>query len=98
MRNKWVVPIIAVGIILTGCSEGEKSYEQLNNEIVQSLVNGEYENVYSHFSKELQQDMSIHDLQTVWQKQTEHAGDFVAISQTDVSDRNSSYTTVEAQL
>ncbi|MDG5789358.1 alpha/beta fold hydrolase [Evansella sp. AB-P1] len=100
-----LVVLIFSFLVLGACAgsnesnENEDGVEVVTESIIGLLVEGDYGEVReSYFSEELEDSLSIEEIQVVWEQKTRGIGDFVKVRSIDFFQQGSSYHVAEATL
>lgn len=100
MKNVIYMTLLFTSIFLAGCSSQseEKTYEELNNDVLQLLIDEDFQEVHEFFNEDLQQDMTVIQLEEIWHEQIKEAGDFLAIDDAAKTEGTDSHTTLETPI
>lgn len=84
-------------VLLAGCSSASPTVEETAQEVIDLLVDGEFEKVHDDFfAEKLQESTSLTELEEVWKAET--SGTFNSVVSLESSERGDSYQVVEAEI
>ncbi|WP_339226760.1 alpha/beta fold hydrolase [Oceanobacillus sp. FSL K6-2867] len=84
-------------ILLAGCSSASPTVEEAAQEVIDLLVDGDFEKVHDdYFAEKLQDSMSAKELEEVWK--SEISGTFMETRTLESSEGGDSYQVVEAEI
>ncbi|MEK3905957.1 alpha/beta hydrolase [Oceanobacillus sp. FSL W7-1309] len=84
-------------VILAGCSSASPTAEESAREVIDFLVNEDFEKVHDDFfGEKLQESTSLKELEEVWK--AEASGTFIGVGSLESSERGDAYQVVEAEI
>ena len=84
-------------VILAGCSSASPTAEERAREVIDFLVNEDFEKVHDDFfGEKLQESTSLKELEEVWK--AEASGTFIGVGSLESSERGDAYQVVEAEI
>ncbi|MBP2075917.1 alpha/beta fold hydrolase [Oceanobacillus polygoni] len=93
MKNFLLIGLV----LLAGCSSASPTVEETAQEVIDLLVDGEFEKVHDDFfAEKLQESTSLKELEEVWKAET--SGTFNGVRSLESSERGDSYQVVEAEI
>lgn len=93
MKNFLLIGLV----LLAGCSSASPTVEETAQEVIDLLVDGEFEKVHDDFfAEKLQDSTSLKELEEVWKAET--SGTFNGVGSLESSERGDSYQVVEAEI
>src|SRR5690625_2478791 len=101
IKIKWMQIMLIILMMSVGCAS--QSTEQTNEkealEIIDLLVEGDYQNVYSdYFSKDLKKSFPVTNLIQEWEKYIESNGKYMETNIINMSQKGQDYVVVESEV
>jgi len=101
IKIKWMQIMLIILMMSVGCAS--QSTEQTNEkealEIIDLLVEGDYQNVYSdYFSKDLKKSFPVTNLIQEWEKYIESNGKYLETNIINMSQKGQDYVVVESEV